>query len=438
MNGTGAWRKLRDRAALLFVALLLLDSFGVNNIPFGALPAALLIAGGLSVSYAFSEFPHLKKSSAFQLLALCYLVVITVTFFRLPGDLAVNGIDAARDTLFLVDVGGIFVGAGLARSVEASRLSLFVSTTLIICLAWFALSPFADWIIANGPVVGVQRPEPLASFYSIGYVSVLGFAWFAPRRGLAPAMLAMGFLVIVVIGQFKSSVLAVGLLMLAVMVLFGLQLSNWGARRTDPGVLTRIPALLGLAALVAIAVSSAGVQTPGRLGAATPLEVAGRILVADAPDTPGSESIDYRKQWQRSAIQELTSGGWALLTGGGLGGDLTGGFRSSSDAAVRSPHNDFLEYATRLGLPAGIAWLVMVVVVPLYLVLRLRDSVSVVSGLGFLLAWWTFASTQSFFSFTYGGFPFWVTVGVLIRTAGVPLTRHNSAAAADSRAVGAS
>jgi hypothetical protein len=154
----------------------------------------------------------------------------------------------------------------------------------------------------------------------------------------------------------------------------------------------------------------------GRLGQVTPGFVTAHVSTLWGRDGPSAGSVEHRKQWMTTVIEEVREHRLAWLTGLGLGPDLTSGFEGNSGTLVRKPHNDYLEVFARLGLPALLLF-GGVLITAWVRVLRAARRVAPPEA-GFL--WWVvataalfmlIAATQPLLFYTYGTMPLFVALG---------------------------
>ena len=265
--------------------------------------------------------------------------------FRLFVDVPKFGILAGRDALFAFELWiippSIVVGYLLGRK----RLNKYLFWLFVMATCWFLLYPFRTQLINISPIVGVQRPTPLFSFTTAGFLSVPAFFWFLwYRRSLSGLIGAGASLLILFFVQSRGAYIAFFISIITIMSLHPIKVSRW----------IRIIITGGLVALILMLIS----LPPGRLGE----PVGFRTMIVQiqtllGKEGPGAGTFYHRMQTWPMVISQVLEKPLGAIIGIGLGQDLFEGFTIRGGVLVRKPHNDFLEIWARTGILGFVLWL---------------------------------------------------------------------------------
>ncbi len=441
-------------AVALLVALPLALGVAIGNEPRIALPLVLLVAlaiwftvrrdmawwdmlvfvvaGAYVLDYGFANIgvPGSIPVPLVDLIALALLIRVgTRRGFRWPGTLpfvlaaafmgltAVRlsvdqptfGILAIRDATLGLELSFIFIGYWAIKEFGLTRFVRMLSIVFVVALAYFALFPFREAIYDASPVVGLQKPVPLFGNFVGGAVIPAAFFFFAIVRpfGARSYVLAAMALPLLALLQTRG-------LFLAVPAGIGLV---WVLGRAQTGARVR----RGLAATLAVGALALIVFFPlapdeGRLGEVSPGFIVAHLATLSGREGPSAGTVDVRKEWFAKVTEKVdeTPGGWAF--GVGLGPDLAFGFEDGGGAAVRKPHNDYLEIYARYGLLGFVLFVSMLGAGSLRIVQAARR----LDGLAGRFLWFALAqivalallsATQPFLAFPYGTVPLFVVLG---------------------------
>lgn len=334
---------------------------------------------------------------------ICLGALVTV---RVAVDLPVTGLNALRDSLFLLEATALLVGLAAGRLLGRQRTITAIGWLLVAANLWLCLVPFQSWLEARSPIVGLQRPETLVAFNSQSFVPLWGIAFAVFWRHRAAPVLLFAALAANVLSQYRLSYL------LLIPVLLGgrfLDRRVGGEHRRER---TR-PARLRWAAFGLIALLIISSFTPvfrGRFGQVGVESVLVQLGTLAGGQGPGEGSIDDRAGWWRFSISEVGSSPTALVFGTGLGTDLNNGFRTPDGGLVRKPHNDYLEVPARLGLLGAFLWFGGVAQLGVGLYRRRRDRLAGFALIGLLVVL-AVSFVQPLLAWSYVAIPLWGLVG---------------------------
>jgi hypothetical protein len=241
----------------------------------------------------------------------------------------------------------------------------------------------------------------LGSFSGVSTAAAAGFFFFALIRpfGRLSYVLAAGFLAELAVFQQRGIYLAIPVAAILVWALAG----SSGRART------------GLAAAFATGVIALALFLPlapeGRLGPVSPWFTVSQLRTLQGGAGPGSGSYQARVTWFHQVVDEVRARGTEGWLGGvGLGPDLIG------NSHLRKPHNDYLEVFGRLGLPALLIFVGMLLTAVNAVRVAARRADSETSR----FLWWIFAvavvfiliaATQPLLAFPYGTIPLFSLLG---------------------------
>jgi len=389
-------------ASWCLLASLLVWSYGVNNIAIPRIEAPLVDLMFIALLVRSRRFwlPFRDETPGRQVFA-CLVWLTTFVFVRAVFDYKTYGLQAIRDSLFAVEAWAIFLGWGLARRVGRVGVERALTVTFTICLGWFCLYPFRDSIVSRSPIVGVLKPVHLAAFTSIGFVSAWALLWFIRR----PGRFAIGASVVALAAVFMAQSRGV----LAGLVLAGLASVALARDRHK----TRAAGRVLVAGALVVITFAALPPLPGRLGTVSPGTIVDLVRSGLGEKTAVSSSLGDREKWFDATVDAIGSTRFALVSGVGLGRDLTGGF--GTDVKVTRPHNDFLEYFARLGIVGFLPWLGLWFVTARELVRWARRQETMAAwGLGVASVGLLVSLTQPMAAFAYGGMVYWMLIGLAL------------------------
>jgi O-antigen ligase len=290
-----------------------------------------------------------------------------------------------------------------------ARWARALSWVFVICLVYFAFFSWADELAKLGPTVGIQRSVPLlGSFGGVSTAAAAGFFFFALIRpfGRLSYLLAAGFLAELALFQQRGIYLALPAAVILVVVLSGPD----RAGRARIGLAGAFAAgVIGLALLLPL-------SPQGRLGPVSPWFTVSQLRTLEGRSGPGSGSYQDRRAWFHAVVDEVRARGTqGWLTGVGLGPDLISGV-PGTNSQLRKPHNDYLEVFGRLGLPALLIFIVMLLSALSRVLHAARRAEPETSR----FLWWIFAvatvflviaATQPLLAFPYGTIPLFSLLG---------------------------
>ena len=384
---------------------LLVWSYGVNNLPIPGIRAPLvdLVFIGLLIRSSYYWRPFVQQrlgKTIWQLL----LWLTAFVFVRVLADYQTYGLQAVRDSLFAIEAWAIFLGWGLAHRVGRIAVERALSLIFAICLVWFCFYPVRDSIVQLSPIVGVQKPVYLAGFTSIGFVSAWALLWFIRRPGRLAVCASIVALGAVFMAQTRG--------VLAGLVLAGVVSVALTNDRYQGRALGRV---LVACALV-VSLFAVLPPLPGRLGTVSPSTIVDLVKSGLGEKSAVSSSLDDREKWFDATVEAINSTRFGLVTGVGLGRDLTGGF--GTDVKVTRPHNDFLEYFARLGIIGFLPWVGLWFVTLRELVRLARRKIPIATwGVGVASVALLVSLTQPLAAFAYGGMVYWMLVGLVLGSA---------------------
>jgi hypothetical protein len=390
-------------AAWLTIALLVIWSYGANNIAIPGLPVPLvdvvLVALLVRTRHYWRPFTRVGPGRTILLLL---LLLSTYGGVRLLTDFPESGLAAIRGSVFIIEIWAILLGVALMRRLGRDNVERVISIILATALLWFCLYPFRLQISEVSPIVGVQRPARLFSFTSIGFISAYALLWFAPRQTRLSYALSAVALGTLFMAQLRG--VFAGLVVAAAVLVF---VSRSNARRN---VVRRL--LVG--ALAAIAVISLLPPLPGRLGTTSVSTFTDMVATGFGGEGSVGSSLDDRRGWTKATLDAIQGERMGWVFGVGFGDDLTGGFSIGPDAAILTPHNDFLEFYARLGI-GSLAWIALWIVTTREMYRKARRGQHLAQwGLGATAVTIAVSLTQPFSSFAYGGLVWWTLVGLAL------------------------
>jgi len=415
------WYELRRDAIwwdMLFfvVAGAYVLDYGFANVGIsGAIPIPVvdLVAVTLFIRAATRPGLRLPLSLPFVFAAAFF----GLTVVRLSVDMPKHGILAIRDATLGIELSFLFIGYWAVSSYGLIRFARMLSIVLVVALAYFALYPFRDLVSGASPVVGLQRPVPLFGTFVGGAVVASAFFYFAIVRPYGRASYALAAATLPLLALLQSRGLYVAVPTATVVV--------WILARGQIGSRVR----RGLAATLVVGALSLAVFFPfapdeGRLGEVSPSFVVAQLATLAGREGPSAGTVEVRKEWFAKVLQEVdaTDNGWAV--GVGLGPDLAFGFEDNG-AAVRKPHNDYLEIYARYGLLGLMLFGGMLCAA----FVRVASAARHLDGLMGRFLWFSvaqtvvlavLAATQPFLAFPWGTVPLFVVLGAALAVADRP------------------
>lgn len=389
-------------AAWGLLGSLLVWSYGVNNVPIPGVSAPLVDLVFVVLLVRSRRFwrPFLSDRLGRRLFRLLVWLTAFVAL-RAVADYRSYGLQAIRDSLFALEAWAILLGWGLARRVGRRAVERSLSVLLAVSLSWFCLYPVRDSILSISPVVGIQKSVPLAEFTSIGFVGAWALLWFIRRPGRTSVIASVVAIAVIFMAQTRGVLAG---LVLAAFATMGMAQDTHNAR-----VAGRILVAIG----VVVSLFAVLPPLPGRLGKIGSSTLVDLVESGLGMKTTVSSSLDDREKWFDATVAAIKSTRFGVVTGVGLGRDLTGGF--GTDVKVTRPHNDFLEYFARLGLVGFLPWLGLWVFAIRELVAQARRRIPIaVWGVGVASVSLLVSLTQPMASFAYGGMVHWMIVGIVI------------------------
>jgi O-Antigen ligase len=384
---------------------LLVWSYGINNVPIPGVSAPLVDLVFVVLLARSRRYwrPFLHDRLGHRIIRLLIWLSAFV-FVRAVVDYRTYGLQAIRDSLFAVEAWAILLGWGLARRVGRRAVERSLSVLFAVSIGWFCLYPVRDSILSVSPIVGVQKAVPLVSFVSIGFVGAWALLWFIRR----PGRLSIG-----------ASIVAIGVVFMAQTrgVFAGLALAALAAlavtHDTQKGRAVR---RILIASALVLSLFAVLPPLPGRLGTVSPATIVNLVESGVGAKTTVSSSLDDREKWFDATVNAIKSTRFALVTGVGLGRDLTGGFATT--VQVTRPHNDFLEYFARLGTIGFLPWLGLWFFTVRELVVLARRRIPIaVWGVGAASVSLLVSLTQPLAAFAYGGLVHWMLMGLVLGAA---------------------
>ena len=324
---------------------LSLWSYGFNNIPLiRPLPlvdalAWFAVLSSLPLWWKLTKFPLVKKF----LVLLTLLTVVAI--IRIIIDTPKYGLLAPRDALFVFELWTIFPAMLLGYNYGEKKFERFIGIFFLISILWFLLYPVREFIISISPIVGIQRPVPLFTFTTAGFLSVPAFFWFLSRKGLLSVFGTSSALFIMLMVQSRGVYIAFILAVILSIIIRPRLISRW--KYFSISVI-----------LILLILFSIGNTLTGRLGASVGFDtVVEQLATLLGKEGLGAGSFQHRLTAWPMVIQQVLSNPFGPIVGLGLGLDLFQGFTVGPGVLVRKPHNDFLEIWARLGIVGFIPWL---------------------------------------------------------------------------------
>jgi len=410
VRGDMAWW---DMLVFVVAGAYVLD-YGFSNIGVpGSVPVPLvdLIAVALLLRAGTRPDFRWPGSLPFVLAA----VFIGLTAVRLAVDQPTHGILAIRDATLGLELAFLFVGYWAISEFGLPRFVRVLSVVFFVALAYYALFPFAETIYDASPVVGLQKPVPLFGTFVGGAVVAAAFFFFAIVRpfGMRSYALAAAALPLLALLQTRGLYIAVPVAIGIVWVL--------GRAQTGARVRRGLATTVGVGAL-ALVVFFPLAPDEGRLGEVSPSFIVSHLATLSGREGPSAGTVEVRKEWFSKVTQRVDESptGWAL--GIGLGPDLAFGFEDEGGAAVRKPHNDYLEIYARYGL-LGFGLFVGMLGAAF---VRIVQGARRLDGLAARFLWFAvahtvvlclLAATQPFLAFPYGTVPLFVVLGAALAVA---------------------
>jgi len=320
-------------------------SYGFNNIPF-IRPLPLVDAlVFLIVLWSFTtwwKFRYVKivRNIIFWIAFLSFVIVI-----RLIIDFPNFGILAARDALFAFELWVIFPAIAVGYLFGEEKLNKRLFWLFGLATLWFLTYPFRQHLLTISPIFGIQRPVPLFTWTTMGFISVPAFFWFIwHRRSFWGIMGGFACFLALLFAQARGPYLAFLLTFLVIVLTRPSTLPRWGR--------------MGVTVIIALLAISLIDPLPGRLGNPVGIHTVFKQLeTLFGKEGPGAGSFQHRIQSWPQVIDMVLSKPFGWLVGLGLGQDLFLGFTLGPDILVRKPHNDFLEIWARTGIFGLIAWI---------------------------------------------------------------------------------
>lgn len=380
------WR----HALWITVIGLALFSYGFNNVPLAVLPVPLVDV--LVVYAVLGSFPlwwALRREPLIRRLLVFNVVLSAVVAGRLFVDYPRFGLLAGRDALFALELWSLFPAVAAGHLLGEEQLKRRLKWLFSVCTAWFLLYPLRDLMEQWSPVVGIQRPVPLLSFTTAGFLAVPAVFWFwRHARGLWGSVGIGTNLLVLLFVQSRGAYLA--LVLSGAFALLWPRPRSWRMTKLAVGVAV---ALLGVSALGSL---------PGRLGEPAELGTAWeqlRTLIGE--EGPGAGSYRHRLEAWPLTVAQVMQDPLGPLVGVGLGEDLFQDFTIEGGVPVRKPHNDFLEIWARTGLLGLVPWLGVLVVLAICVFAAARRHRADDWILALQVTLWITAFSQPSFGFAY-------------------------------------
>ncbi len=331
----------------VFIPLLGLSlwSYGFNNIPLiRPLPlvdalAWFAVLSSLPLWWKLTKFPLVKKF----LVLLTLLTVVAI--IRIIIDTPKYGLLAPRDALFVFELWTIFPAMLLGYKYGEKKVEKLIGILFIISTFWFLLYPLREFIIAISPIVGIQRPVPLFTFTTAGFLSIPAFFWFLNRKGLLGILGTSATLIIILMVQSRGVYTA---FFLSLILSFLIR----------PALIKKLKYLVISGIIVFSFVLILGNAITGRLGLGIGFNtIIEQLATLIGREGPGAGSFQFRLIAWLSLINQVLNNPLGPFIGLGLGKDLFLDFMVGPDVYVRKPHNDFLEIWARFGIVGLLPWL---------------------------------------------------------------------------------
>jgi len=396
------------------VALLLVLSRGFVGVtlpgPLNSVPLALVMTIACAIGTRTLWLPVIRRLNTAPLTqALVPLGIWTA--FRLGLDYAEYGGLALRDALFIVYFAAIPMGIACASARPQHELDKRLDVIFGFATAWYLLYPIRETLESAGPIVGSIEARPLLSFVGISFVPMWAFLRFSGSPGVSHALLAAGAALGVLLSQYRFAYIgaALGLTALALARKRGSQHSfhREAVQKTHRSSLLRLLIPCVLAATVIPAV----LPIQGRFTTISLGQIGEQLGTLSGSDGAGSGSVEAREEWWGAIVSKLSNDPDALVFGLGLGPDLTDNFVSRGGQLVRKPHNDYLEYAARLGL-VGFLPLVALLFGLSRLVIRSAAELGRPWPAVIWLLYLLMAATQPLMSLAYAAIPAYFLIGL--------------------------
>jgi hypothetical protein len=327
----------------------------------------------------------LRSSASLHLVAWLWGIWLLFSALRFVHDFGIYGQDAARDWIMVPEFAAIFLGASLAVSREAARLT---ERGLLRCVDFIAaFSPvylFRDTLAGPG--------TRLADFFQFGNISVAGAALLiagAAHRGKRGAFWMLSGSLALAVSQTRMSYLVVPMVLITLWLF-----SRSGKKHASIGVQHRISVALPLAVVIlGFAALSLVPQVDGRLGSVGISSIKVQLASVFNGGDGAQSSVEDRRQWWTRIKQDMDSDPSNYIYGMGYGPDLIGGFRSADGELVRKPHNDYIETSARSGVITAIC-LIGILLIGLSAAFKsaLRGGPAAV----FIFSWLAAGAAQSF------------------------------------------
>ena len=342
-----------------------------------------------------------------------------VVLIHLVIDYPRYGIFAIRDTTPAIEAFLTVVGY---RAVMRDGIDYWARKMRYVAgavLLWGAVYPlFPDQLgkqDAIGPTVGLQRPTSLLDPRGVKF-SVISFGLFFIVFGGKWTRFVVMSLMIALLGVFQARTLYITFPLALLML-------GWATRTTRKIVpLFAATLLVGLALIVFA--GNHGVQ--GSEGPVTTSFLESHASTIIGEQGPHSATIEAREDFWHQTLDLMRSSPATILTGVGLGPDLTFGIWTGNQGQqVRNPHNAYLEVFARTGILGFSlwAWLLLACLVPMARAARHGTGVrqkfctwTLVSSIVYLGV----AGFQPLLAFPYGAVPLFFVMGMGVAAAAYP------------------
>ena len=366
-------------------------SYGFNNVPL-IRPLPLVDAlVFLAVVFSFSHWWSLRGVPVVRKLLVLLSVLGIVVILRLLVDIPKFGLLAVRDALFAFELWILLPTIALGSMLGERSINRWMFWLFSTATAWFLLYPWQEVLTAVSPVVGIQRPVPLFSFTTAGFLSVVVFFWFIcyPRRIIA-TIGAAASLLILLLAQSRGAYLAF------LGTAFVLSLLHAG------GFIKRLGRIILACTIVGGILTLTSGLLIGRLDIPVGIDaVVKQLRTLAGEEGPGAGSFYHRLVAWPSVIEQVLSEPLGPLFGIGLGPDLFQGFALGPDILVRKPHNDFLEIWARLGVFGLLPWLGILSVLLMQAIKGARKSLNHGWVLALQITLWITSLGQPAMGFAY-------------------------------------
>lgn len=337
-------------AILVAIFGLAVWSYGFNNVP---LIRPLPLVDALvffAVIFGFQRWWPLRNITVVRRLFICLSALTFIIVLRFFVDIPSFGLLAVRDGLFAFELWTLFPAIALGAILGERRLNRCLLWLFSIATAWFLLYPWRDMLTTISPVVGIQRPVPLFSFTTAGFLSVPAFFWFIYRRRVIGIIGAVAALLVLLLAQGRGAYLSFLGSAIILLLLRPGAVKRWGS------LVFAVAVIVGISALV-------GGSLSGRLGETVGINTVVRQLQTLAgKEGPGSGSFQHRLVAWPVVVNQVLSEPLGPVFGIGLGPDLFQRFSLEGGVLVRKPHNDFLEIWARTGLFGLLAWIAILAI----------------------------------------------------------------------------